>query len=90
MNGWNVTNQYIIDGDVYTAAQLTAGQKKAIEQAAAKEKYAVLRKNLTDQYGDKLPIIIQIYTDEIPHRFEAIDSTGRDLLQVLKRSWIPD
>lgn len=88
MNGWNITNHYIIAGDVYMAAQPTASQNKAIEEAAAKENYAVLRKNLTDQYGDTLPIIKQIYTDEIPHRFEAIDSTGRGLLRALKRSWI--
>ena len=87
MNGRNITNQYIIAGNVYTAVELTISQKKMIEQAASKENYAVLRKNLADQYGDTLPIIIQIYTDETPHRFEVIDQTGRDLLQGLRQTW---
>lgn len=87
MNGWNITNHYIIAGDVYIAAQLTASQKKTIEQAAVKENYAVLRKNLNAQYGDTLPIIIQIYTEETPHRFKAIDQAGRDLLQGLRQTW---
>ena len=59
MNGRNIINHYIINGNVYSSVQLTAGQTKTIEQAAVKEKYAVLRKNLADQYGDTFTIKIK-------------------------------
>ena len=39
MNGRNIINHYIINGNVYSSVQLTAGQTKTIEQAAVKEKY---------------------------------------------------